>query len=745
MDYDFITTCNWTATGTYTLRAQRSNGSNIVTTISLFYRKKGDSTWIETTDGTVVITSTGEWEIGNHWNKSGNDCLNHIYYGITAIDKCTDIAFNETTLGSNCGDAFLYTLFQDCSNLASMPTGFNIPDCITTVGDYFLYYLLQNCTSLTSMPDGFTFSDKITTVGLEFMQGTWYGCSSLTAMPSGFNLPSSITTIGNAFLQNTWRNCTSLKFMPSGFNLPQGITNAKNDFLYLTWMGCTALKTIPSGFSLPSSLTSAGTNFMKYTWMNCTALDDDGYTENLYFKYAGTDTFGGTCTLTSSPSAGSNIAVNRPPVGVRTQAATDVEKVSFTANGNITDIGSASPTTRGFCYKTGTTGDPTTSDSTVSETGTFSAESYSKSITGLTKDTSYRVRAYATNADGTGYGETITVTTMAYDFITTCNWTETGTYKLMAFMGLTYDEITTYYDKIHYRKKGTTTWTTFNSSGEMVVDSTGEWEVGNDWNKSGNDCLNHSYADITKIDKCTAIFINSTSLGTTVGNNFLRYVFGWASNLESLPDGFNIPSGITTIGNYFLHSMFTNCTSLTAIPEGFQIPTGITSTGSHFLEELFNKCTLITEIPEGFQIPTGITTIGNAFLQNIFRDCTSLTHLPIGFNIPQGITAAGDNFLYLACMGCTSLETIPSGFSLPSSLTSAGANFMKYTWMNCTALDDDGYTEDLYFKYAGTDTFGGTCTLTSSPSAGSSIAVNRGEAPTPPVTANTTNFFLFFQ
>jgi hypothetical protein len=46
------------------------------------------------------LTSTGEWEVANDWNKSGNDCLTHSYYGITAINKCTDVYFNEASLGT---------------------------------------------------------------------------------------------------------------------------------------------------------------------------------------------------------------------------------------------------------------------------------------------------------------------------------------------------------------------------------------------------------------------------------------------------------------------------------------------------------------------------------------------------------------------------------------------------------------------------------------------------------------------
>jgi hypothetical protein len=40
MDYDFITTCNWTATGTYTLRAYRGSSTNVASSYTIYYRKK---------------------------------------------------------------------------------------------------------------------------------------------------------------------------------------------------------------------------------------------------------------------------------------------------------------------------------------------------------------------------------------------------------------------------------------------------------------------------------------------------------------------------------------------------------------------------------------------------------------------------------------------------------------------------------------------------------------------------------
>jgi hypothetical protein len=109
------------------------------------------------------------------------------------------------------------------------------------------------------------------------------------------------------------------------------------------------------------------------------------------------------------------IGTNPPPIvapTVTTQAADQIATTSIRGNGNITDTGGENCTRRGFCYKEGTTGDPTTSDSVAYDDGSFGTGAFTKSITGLTGNTSYRVRAYATNSDGTGYGETVQVTTI---------------------------------------------------------------------------------------------------------------------------------------------------------------------------------------------------------------------------------------------------------------------------------------------------------------------------------------------
>ena len=86
---------------------------------------------------------------------------------------------------------------------------------------------------------------------------------------------------------------------------------------------------------------------------------------------------------------------------VSTTAVSSITAGSASSGGNVTSDGGASVTARGVCWSTST--DPTTADHPVSGgsgTGAFSCK-----ITGLTQNTSYYVRAYATNSAGTAYGE----------------------------------------------------------------------------------------------------------------------------------------------------------------------------------------------------------------------------------------------------------------------------------------------------------------------------------------------------
>ncbi len=89
---------------------------------------------------------------------------------------------------------------------------------------------------------------------------------------------------------------------------------------------------------------------------------------------------------------------------VTTVNVTGITQTSATAGGNVTDDGNAEVSARGVCW--GTSQNPTTGSSKTSDgTGTGS---FTSSITGLTPGTTYYVRAYATNSEGTSYGNEVT-------------------------------------------------------------------------------------------------------------------------------------------------------------------------------------------------------------------------------------------------------------------------------------------------------------------------------------------------
>jgi uncharacterized protein (TIGR02145 family) len=90
-----------------------------------------------------------------------------------------------------------------------------------------------------------------------------------------------------------------------------------------------------------------------------------------------------------------------------TTAVTGITTTEAASGGNITDDGGAEVTARGVCW--GTTTGPTVAGSKTSDGA--GVGSFTSSLTGLTPNTKYYVRAYATNSEGTGYGNEVEFTT----------------------------------------------------------------------------------------------------------------------------------------------------------------------------------------------------------------------------------------------------------------------------------------------------------------------------------------------
>ena len=95
---------------------------------------------------------------------------------------------------------------------------------------------------------------------------------------------------------------------------------------------------------------------------------------------------------------------------VTTTSVTDITSKSAKSGGNVTSDGGSTVTERGIVW--GTVTNPNLSDSNKLVGGNGKG-SYTSSITGLTPNTKYYVRAYATNSKGTSYGEQVSFATDA--------------------------------------------------------------------------------------------------------------------------------------------------------------------------------------------------------------------------------------------------------------------------------------------------------------------------------------------
>lgn len=93
---------------------------------------------------------------------------------------------------------------------------------------------------------------------------------------------------------------------------------------------------------------------------------------------------------------------------VTTQEILNPRETSSTANGTITALGDHNVDVRGFCWVVGMGVDPLITDNIVhTDVGGYGLGAYSIEITGIPIGESYKVRAYATDAHRTVYGNVI--------------------------------------------------------------------------------------------------------------------------------------------------------------------------------------------------------------------------------------------------------------------------------------------------------------------------------------------------
>jgi hypothetical protein len=119
--------------------------------------------------------------------------------------------------------------------------------------------------------------------------------------------------------------------------------------------------------------------------------------------------------------------INHPVI--ITQSVTQIMSTAATFNANMVEMGNQAITQHGHCYATATL--PTISNSKTELGVRTTTGFYTSNITGLSTGTIYYVRAYATTALGTTYGEEVTFTTADKSWTGAISsiWSEAGNWS----------------------------------------------------------------------------------------------------------------------------------------------------------------------------------------------------------------------------------------------------------------------------------------------------------------------------
>ena len=200
--------------------------------------------------------------------------------------------------------------------------------------------------------------------------------------------------------------------------------------------------------------------------------------------------------------------IAEPPT-TTTQVVSNIAATTATGNGNITILGQPSPTAYGVCWNT--TGTPTTSDNKVDNGAASATGAFTTAMTGLTANTTYYVRAFATNTAGTSYGTEVSFTTS----ILTVTWNGTS------WTPSTPTALDDAVINANYNSTGITCNNLTINSGFQVTFSSDVTVAGNLLVKSGASVINNGAVTVTGT---TAIQQDLTGSGTTTPNGRFWYI-----------------------------------------------------------------------------------------------------------------------------------------------------------------------------------------------------------------------------
>lgn len=214
-------------------------------------------------------------------------------------------------------------------------------------------------------------------------------------------------------------------------NVEKGSTSIEKDGITISVTGGDLNRTDNYRCYSGKTMTISSSNTITKVVVNCTASGTSNYGPGKFsgtgYSYSGkVGTWSGSATsVTLSASAQvrmTSIVVTytascttNPTVTAGSNSSVTATTATVSCSSGISSLGSAGCSISSYGFVLNTTGTPTISDTKhqVGTTYTTTGTSFSKDLTGLSAETTYYVRPYATNGNGTAYGTQTSFTTPA--------------------------------------------------------------------------------------------------------------------------------------------------------------------------------------------------------------------------------------------------------------------------------------------------------------------------------------------
>ncbi|QYJ68401.1 choice-of-anchor J domain-containing protein [Flavobacterium litorale] len=331
----------------------------------------------------------------------GNDVSFYTLANVPNAPTVSNITTTTLDLAIGAGDGnpttteyAIYDLISDTSVQADGTLGANASEAWNTAAEW-------SAITINGLTDNTTYNFYVKARNGSNVE-TDYDANGVEVTTLEDTSPSiqadALTAFGNVCI-NTTTSENSFTILGENLTSDDVIIGALSGYTYSTTASGTYTTTL--------TLTPVGGEILEDIYVRFTPVAVQSYNGNISI------TGGGLASPVTVAASGTG--VNDAPT-VTTSAATAITTTTATLGGNVTAEGCATVTTRGVVIGTSTS--PTIGGLGVTDYAAASggSGSYTVSATGLTSNTEYYIRAYATSSAGTTYGNEETFTTLCGDF-----------------------------------------------------------------------------------------------------------------------------------------------------------------------------------------------------------------------------------------------------------------------------------------------------------------------------------------